>query len=114
MDYRPQKEEPNRVQIMVEGNLIEYPYKLKTRTADLKPSKVMWNSIISTPQARYICADVKKNLCTPLNKLEYMRMPISLIPQEFIDLYNLALKLGAECMDHHNRAYWPINFSRNV
>jgi len=59
VDYRHQKADPNRVCITVGGNLIEYPYELTTRTADLTTSKVMWNSVISTPGSRYICADVK-------------------------------------------------------
>ena len=54
----------------------------------------MWNSVISTPGSRYICADVKKfYLETPLDRYEYMRMPVKLIPQEFIDLYNLTPKV---------------------
>ena len=59
IDYRPQKNDPNRVRITVGGNLIDYPGELTTRTADLTTSKVMWNSVISTPGARYACADVK-------------------------------------------------------
>ena len=94
VDYRPQKADPNRVRITVGGNLIEYPYELTTRTADLTTSKVMWNSVISTPGSRYICADVKNfYLETPLDRYEYMRMPIKLIPQEFIDLYDLTTKV---------------------
>ena len=54
----------------------------------------MWNSVISTPGAKYACADVKNfYLETPLNRYEYMRMPINLIPQEIIDLYDLAPKV---------------------
>ena len=94
VDYRAQKTDPNRVRITVGGNLIDYPFELTTRTADLTTSKVMWNSVISTPGARYACADVKNfYLCTPLDRPEYMRMPINLFPQEFIDLYNLAPKV---------------------
>ena len=48
VDFRPQKEDPNRVRITVGGNLIDYPYELTTRTADLTASKVMWNLVIST------------------------------------------------------------------
>ena len=35
VDYRPQKEDPNRVRITAGGNLINYIYELTTRTADL-------------------------------------------------------------------------------
>ena len=94
VDYREQKLDPNRVRITVGGNLIEYPYKLATRTADVTTFKVMWNSIISTNKARYACADVKNfYLNTPLDRYEYIRMPIKLIPQEFIDMYDLTTKV---------------------
>jgi hypothetical protein len=59
VDYRPQKEDPNRVHITVGGNLINYPGELTTRTADLVTSKISWNSVISTENARYITADLK-------------------------------------------------------
>ena len=39
VDFRPQKEDPNRVRITAGGNLIAYSDKLTTRTADLTVSK---------------------------------------------------------------------------
>ena len=49
IDYRPQKEDPNRVRITAGGNLItDYPGDVTTRTADLTTSKILWNSVIST------------------------------------------------------------------
>ena len=51
IDYRSQKKDPNRVQITAGGNLIEYPYELTTRTADLPTSKILWYSTISTKNA---------------------------------------------------------------
>ena len=39
VDYRPQKDDPNRVRITAGGNLINYPGELTTRTADLTTSK---------------------------------------------------------------------------
>jgi hypothetical protein len=59
VDFRPQKEDPNRVRITVGGNLINYPGKVTTRTADMVTSKILWNSVLSTPGAKYCCADVK-------------------------------------------------------
>jgi hypothetical protein len=74
VDYRPQKKDPNRVRITVGGNLIDYPGELATRTADLITSKILWNSTLSTPNARYMCADVKNfYLCTPMDRPEYIR-----------------------------------------
>ena len=94
VDYRAHKEDPNRVCITIGGNLINYPGEIMTRTADLTTTKVMWNSVISTRNARYMCADVKNfYLCTPLERYEYMRMLINLILQEFINLHDLGSKV---------------------
>ncbi len=69
IDYRPQKADPNCVCITVGGNLIDYPYKSTTRTIDLTTTKIMWNSMISTPDTKYMCADVKHfYLGTPLDR----------------------------------------------
>jgi hypothetical protein len=49
-------------------NLIDYPYELTTRTADMVSSKIMWNSIISTPNAEFGGTDIKNMyLKTPLD-----------------------------------------------
>ncbi len=99
VDYRAQKEDPNRVRITVGGNLINYPYELTTRTADLTSSKMMWNSVISTPGARYICADVKNfYLKTPMERHEYMRMPIE-------RMATFTWILARECTDFPKQAY---------
>ena len=43
----------------------------------------MWNSVISTPDAKYMTADIKSfYLETPLDRKEYMKMHISIIPDE--------------------------------
>ena len=67
VDYRPQKADPNRVRLTAGGNLIEYPGELTTRTADLTTTKMLWNSVISTNDARYLCLDIKNfYLGTPM------------------------------------------------
>ena len=53
VDYRPQKEDPNRVIITAGGNLIIYPGELTTRTADITTSKILWNSIFRIFCAQY-------------------------------------------------------------
>ena len=54
----------------------------------------MWNSVRSTPGAQFACSDAKNfYLCTPIDRNEYTRIPIKLILQEFIDLYDLAPKV---------------------
>jgi hypothetical protein len=64
----PQKDDPNQVRITVGGNLIDYPYKLTTQTADMVSSKIMWNSVISTPNTKFGGTDIKNMyLKTPLD-----------------------------------------------
>ena len=90
VDYRPQKKDPNRVRIKAGGNLINYPFELTTRTADITTSKCLWNSTISTPDARYVVSDASNfYLATPFDNPEYMRIAANLVPQEFIEMYKL-------------------------
>ena len=93
-DERPQKADPNKVRITVGGNLIGYPHELTTRTADLLTAKLLWNSVISTPGARYACIDIRSMyLVTPMARQEYMKMKVELVPEEFLELYNLHDKI---------------------
>lgn len=59
VDYRAQQKDPNRVRITAGGNLIKYPGELTTRTADLITSKILWNSVLSTAKAKFMCIDIK-------------------------------------------------------
>ncbi|KAL7466426.1 hypothetical protein ACHAXS_006719, partial [Conticribra weissflogii] len=86
------KPDPNRVKITVGGNLIEYPHEVTTQTADLVTTKILWNSVVSYPNTKYVYADVKSfYLNTPIEHFEYMQIPNKLI-QTFIDKYNLQRK----------------------
>ena len=94
VDYRPHKNDKNRVRIAAGGNLIDYSGKLSTRTSDITTSKLMWNSTISTHKARYMCPDaVNFDLATPLDRPEYMGIEAKLVPQAFIDTNNLSSKI---------------------
>ena len=85
-ELRPMKKEVERTRLTVGGNLLEYPDNLRTETADILTFKLLINSTISTPGARFICLDVKNfYLNTPMKRPEYMRLPIELIPQEIIE-----------------------------
>jgi hypothetical protein len=64
-NIRPHKAEPHRFRLTVGGNRIDYPGETVTKNANLTTSKCLWNSTISTNDARYMCADVKKNISTP-------------------------------------------------
>jgi hypothetical protein len=56
-------------------------------------SKIMWNSVISTANAELGSADIKNMyLKTPLDKYEYMKMPLRLILDDIIKHYGLRKK----------------------
>ena len=108
VDYRPQKEYPNRVRITVGGNLIIYPGELTTRTADITTSKILWNSVLSTKNAKYMCHDIKNiYLCAPMNRYEYMKIPISIFLKHVIEEYNLLEKVykGCVCIEIRRSIY---------
>ena len=72
------------------GNLIKCPGDLTTRTADLTTSKLLWNSVLSTEGAKNMGLDVGNfYLETPMERYEYMKMPIALFPKHTIEQYNL-------------------------
>ena len=69
VDYRKQKKDSNRVRITVGGNLLKSDEELTVRTADLTTTKMMWNSVISTEGARYMCTDINSfSLESPLER----------------------------------------------
>ena len=94
IDYRPQKDDPNRVRITAGGNLItDYPGEITTRTADLTTSKILWNSVLSTDGAEFMGIDIKNFFPTaPLDRYEYMKMPLKVFPQHTIEQYDLINK----------------------
>jgi hypothetical protein len=90
VDNRPQKDNPNRIRIAVGGNLITYKGSTSTRTADLTTSKLLWNSVLSTKDAKYMCMDIKKfYLTAALDYYEYMNIPLALFPEWIKTQYNL-------------------------
>jgi hypothetical protein len=121
IDHRLQKDDPNRVRITVGGNLIDYPYKLTIRTADMVSTKIMWKNVISTPGAKFGGADIKNMyLETPLDRYEYMKMPMRLIPNDIIEHYGLQekalngyvyMEYAAACTDSHRPASLPTSSS---
>ena len=97
VDYCPQKADPHRVRVTVGGNLFNVPGDLSTRTAELTTSKILWNSVLSTKDARYAFIDIKNMyLQTLLKVYEYMQIPRKLVTQAFIDEYGLESKIHNE------------------
>jgi hypothetical protein len=57
-------------------------------------SKILWNSVISTKDARFAGTDIKNMyLEMPLDHVEYMKMPIALLPDDIIEYCQLQEKV---------------------
>ena len=86
----PEKDGPNRTRITVAGGNIFYPGQVATPTGSLKLTKLMINSMLLRPGARFTCFDIKNfYLNMPLEDREYVRIKLTDIPQEFVDEYDL-------------------------
>ncbi len=69
---------------------MDYLFDVSTKTADLTTAKLLLNSVVSTPQAKFLTADlIDSYLGTPMSRYEYMRVPIWLLPDAIIEQYNL-------------------------
>ncbi len=90
-EYRPTKDDPHRTRITVAGTNVNYPGDVATPTGSLELVKLMINSVLSRPGAKFACFDVKNfYLDTPMDRPEYVRIKASDIPREFYDEYNLS------------------------
>ncbi len=94
VDFMPQKEDPHCNCITAGGNLINYPGKLTTQTADITTSKLHWNSMLSTQKAKYMCLDLKFfYLSVPLDQYKYMHILLELFPPWIVAQYDLLTKV---------------------
>ncbi len=90
---RPNKERTKRIRFTIGGDRINYPGDVSTKTAQLTTAKILFNSIISTQKARFAAADIKDfYLNTPMERYEYMAIPLADIPETIIKQYNLLEK----------------------
>ena len=89
--YHQDKAEPNKSQFTSMGNFItNFTGKISTKTAGLKLTKLHWNSVLSTKNAKYMTVNISNMyLNTTLDWFKYMRMPITDIPQEILYKYDL-------------------------
>ena len=88
---RPEKlDEPNRTRLVAGGDRVHYPGDAGTPTADLLTVKLLLNSIISTPNAKFMTMDIKDfYLNTPMAWYEYMRLRLADMPEDVIAHYKL-------------------------
>jgi len=96
-DYRSEKKDSHRTRITMGGDLINYPDDCGTPTADLLTVKLMFNSIISTPNCKFMTIDIKDfNLMTPMDRYEYFLMKLELFPPDIIQKYGLGDKVDSD------------------
>ena len=89
-ELKPHKEGKYRVRFTVGGNRINYPGIVTIPTAELQTVKLHLNSVVSDVNASYMTADIKNfYLNTPMNRYEYMRIPVQHIPENIVQQYNL-------------------------
>ena len=90
MAYKPDKLEKARSRLIVGGNRLTALIETSAPTADLPLIKMLWNSVLSTPAAKHFTMDISNfYLGTPMERPEFMRLPIKVIPQEIIYQYKL-------------------------
>ncbi len=88
---QPKKlDEPNRTRLVAGGDRVHYQGDAGTPTADLLTVKLLLNSIISTPNAKFMTMDIKDfYLNTPMAQYEYMRLRLADMPEDIIVHYKL-------------------------
>ena len=89
---RPLKSEVHRVRVTIGGDRLEYAGKTSSVPATLQAVKILLNSTISTPNARFLTVDIKDFYHgTPMAEKDYehAQMPLNLIPEEIVKQYNL-------------------------
>ena len=100
---RPQKSETHPVRMTVGDNLLDYADDTRSPTVALITSKILFNSIVSTQNAKFLGLDIKNfYLQTTLPNSQLMKFPINLIPTEIIKQYNL------QDIQHNNWVYLEI------
>ncbi len=82
---RLEKAEPNRMLFTVGGERINYPGTVATPTAEMLVEKMLFNSVISTKDARFMTMDISNfYLMTPLHHPEFIQLKLNDIPDEVI------------------------------
>jgi hypothetical protein len=90
VDIKDQKKEKERTRLTVGVDHIEYPGDKSTLISGLVTAKILINSVISTPNAKFLVIDIKFfYLNTTLGRFEYMVINLTSLPQETIEKYDL-------------------------
>ena len=81
-EYRPDKDDPNRTRITIEGGHILVPFDVSNSNGSLELVKLMINSVFSRPNAQFSAFDINNfYLDTPMENPECVRVKLEDIPQ---------------------------------
>ena len=70
--------------------MLDFTGNISAPTAPVATAKCVFNTVVSTPGARYLLAEIKHfYLNNILTDPEFMRISLKIIPREIIDAYNL-------------------------
>jgi hypothetical protein len=96
---RPEKVEQRRIRWTAGGDRIVYLGNKTCKTAGMTTTKLLLNSVVSTPGGRFMTLDLKDfYLYSTLDEYEYVRIPVHLLSQKVIDLYQLQDKIIDGCV----------------
>ena len=100
----PEKAQPYRVRWTVGGDQeVDYPFDVSTKNADLTTAKLLFNSVLSTPNGMFRTANLKDFfLGTLMSRFEYLHVPKRMLPDNMIAQYML------EPLFHHGFVYVEI------
>ena len=89
VDFCPMESDPNRMRLTVGGNLLYYEGNVYTEMTDIITIKMLLNSVLSTPTAKFLTLDIKNfYLDTPMKVFEYMKLKFDTIPKDILAKYN--------------------------
>jgi len=113
----PEKEVPHCVQWTMGGDHVEYNSNISTKTADIVMTKLLFNSMVSTPNGCCMIGDLKDfYLSTPMQPWDYVYMQIlvDVLPLDIMNHYQLhnlvaksMWKYSVACTDYHRLDGWP-------
>ena len=84
------KKKKHLTRIAVGGNNVKHDGDVGTLTAHLETDKLLFNSVLLRPGAKFMTLDLA-NFCLmiPMKEYEHLRITLKDMPQEIIDEHNL-------------------------
>ena len=96
----------HRTRMTIGSNMLDYNKNTKVLTTDLVTMKLLLNSILSIPEAKFMTIDIKNfYLEIELREKQYMFLLVELVPDKIITHYKLQDKI------HNGKIYMQINKS---